>query len=118
MCGIKQSGGAECRYSFYDLNYLPGEVGEQNIGLTPRDFMPNAVAMQTVYQRAVFITDSGETIYYPGAVNLGISGAVTAGGDRSAISVVTDSGDVFNVADGSATQINGSIKVEGAQCPY
>lgn len=117
VCGIKQSGGAKCKFAYYDARYLPA-IAAASIAETPDDFLPNAIAFQATWGKGVAINEDGSAVYFPDAVNLGsISGAVAAGGHREALSVVTADGDIYSVDGGSATQISTPAKVEAGACP-
>lgn len=117
ICGIRQSGGAKCLFSYNDGRYLPA-AAMANLAETPDDFLPNAVAFHATYGKGVAINDDGSAVYFPGGVGLsGISGAVAAGGHREAISVVTADGDIYSVNGGTVTQINTPAKVEAGACP-
>lgn len=115
VCGIKQSGGAECKFSYYDNRFLPSANMDQ-LGVTPANFAPNVKAIQMAYGKGVFINKDGSAQYYPGPTTLNVGKAVAAGGDRAAISVVNENGDVYVVDGGTASLVSGQYKAEPARC--
>lgn len=117
VCGIKFSGGAECKFSYHDTNVLPSPgPNSQGLGTTPADFAPNAKAIQIGYKIGVVISEDGSAKYYPGGANLNVGKAVAAGGDRAAISLVNENGDVYLFDGGTARQVNGQYKAEAYSC--
>lgn len=116
VCGIRQSGGLKCKFSYYDARYLPA-ISQSSLAETPDDFMPNAIAFQATYGKGVVINKDGSAVYLPGENGLsGVGNVVSAGGHRGAITVVNDAGDVFLVDGGNATQVNSSYRAEAASC--
>lgn len=115
VCGIKQNGGSECKFSYYDNRFLPSANMDQ-LATTPTDFAPNAKAIQMAYGKGVIINKDGSAQYYPGPTNLSVGKAVAAGGDRAAISLVNENGDVYVIDGGAAAQVNGQYKAEAAEC--
>jgi len=117
VCGIKHSGGAECKFSYYDNRFLPSTNTSDALGTTPANFAPNAMAMQMAYGKGVVINKDGSAQYYPGPVTLsGVGKAKAAGGDRAAISLQNENGDVFVVDGGTAAVVNAQYKAEAHQC--
>lgn len=115
LCGIKHSGGTECKFSYYDNRFLPAANMDQ-LGVTPADFAPNAKAIQMAYGKGVIINKDGSAQYYPGPTTLSVGKAVAAGGDRAAISLVNENGDVYVIDGGSASSVSGQYKVEAHSC--
>lgn len=117
VCGIKLGGGAECKFSYHDTNVLPAPTPDSaGLGTTPADFAPNAKAIQIGYKTGVVINKDGSAKYYPGGSTLNVGKAVAAGGDRAAISVVNENGDVYLVDGGNVRQVNGQYKAEAHSC--
>jgi hypothetical protein len=116
VCGIKQSGGAECKFSYYDSRFLPSNTMDQ-LATTPANFAPNVQAIQLAYGKGVFINKDGSAQYYPGPVTLsGVGKAKAAGGDRAALSLLNENGDVFVIDGGTASLVNAQYKAEAADC--
>lgn len=115
VCGIKFEGGAECKFSYYDTSVLPSPTPE-GLATTPSGFAPNAKAIQIGYKIGVVINEDGSAKYYPGGSNLNVGKAVAAGGDRAAISLVNENGDVYLIDGGTARQVNGQYKAEAHSC--
>lgn len=126
ICGIKQSGGLDCRGNFYASPYLPTEVNGGMPILTPGAFA-DAVAVQSGYQQGVVIGSDGSATYLgstsqppstaTGELMSGVSGAIAGGGDRGVACALTTAGEVFcSNGGGAATRVSSSAQV--AACPY
>lgn len=117
VCGIKFSGGTECKFSYDDTNVLPSLApSPERLGTTPPNFAIDAKAIQIGYKIGVVISEDGSAKYYPGGANLNVGKAVAAGGDRAAISLVNENGDVYLFDGGTARQVNGQYKAEAHSC--
>lgn len=118
VCGTKQSGGITCTFSLYDQPFLQA-AAQVNPAYTPDDFHPNGKAFQAGYKGGVAINEDGSAVYYKNgqAVPLSIMNVAAAGGDRGAMSVVTENGDVYLIGGGTATKVEPGMKAQAAACP-
>ena len=128
VCGIKWSGGMDCRANWYANPFLPTDNdGMGGISLQAGAFS-DAVAIQAAYAQGVVVTADGKAIYLPKVGSVGVSnpgvefnngsGFIAAGGDRGLKCALTGGGDVYCL-DGSnnAVKVN-SMKAEAGVCPY